>query len=94
MPRSKEDGIYLPSTFLDFGETWRQAAARCIEAVSSEVRFNSFDVDTLEGGITNIFALVEDGTEHVPISSCTKDTDQLTNPQQRRVVQAWLDNIR
>lgn len=90
MPRSGRQGIFLPSTFLDFGETWRQAAARCIGVSSEEVRFRSFDVLTLDAGITNIFALVEGDADLEPIGSSIRDANKLSDANQLKVANDWL----
>ncbi len=89
-PRSTESGVYLPSTFLDFGETWRQAAARVVGLSSADLQFRSFESMSLDDSVTHIFALVERGAELIDEGQGTQSPDDLTCPHQQAVIKDWL----
>ena len=92
MPRTDQPGIYLPSTFLDFGETWRQAAARAIGLSSKDLSFRNLDSVSSKEKITHIFALVERGADLVTEGKIIQHFDQLTLSSARGVVEAWLQS--
>ncbi len=90
-PRSTNEGIYLPSTFLDFGETWRQAAARSMGIRDAVPRFRNFDSLSLSDSLSNIFALVEDGALPRVDFRLITDWQEITCPHQRAVMKNWQD---